>query len=55
MTKEGLEKYLADFTRNRDVFKDLQLDDPAGQSIETFRRIRDEVKERVVNLIKRLN
>ncbi|QLE40629.1 arsenate reductase, glutathione/glutaredoxin type [Nostoc sp. C052] len=39
----------------REVFEDWQLDDPAGQSIETFRRVRDEVKERVVNLIERLN
>ncbi|MEH1921978.1 arsenate reductase, glutathione/glutaredoxin type [Nostoc sp.] len=39
----------------RDVFEDWQLDDPAGQSIETFRRVRDEVKERVVKLIESLN
>ncbi|MBN3883163.1 MAG: arsenate reductase, glutathione/glutaredoxin type [Nostoc sp.] len=39
----------------RDVFEDWQLDDPAGQSIETFRRVRDEVKERVISLIKSLN
>lgn len=39
----------------RDVFEDWQLDDPAGQSIEVFRRIRDEVKERVVKLIDKLN
>ncbi|MGF1934129.1 MAG: arsenate reductase, glutathione/glutaredoxin type [Nostoc sp. ChiQUE02] len=39
----------------RDVFEDWQLDDPAGQSIETFRRVRDEVKERVVKLIDSLN
>ncbi|MEH2105246.1 arsenate reductase, glutathione/glutaredoxin type [Nostoc sp.] len=39
----------------RDVFEDWQLDDPAAQSIETFRRVRDEVKERVVKLIKSLN
>ncbi|MEH1830041.1 MAG: arsenate reductase, glutathione/glutaredoxin type [Nostoc sp.] len=39
----------------REVFEDWQLDDPAGQSIETFRRVRDEVKERVVDLIERLN
>lgn len=35
----------------RDVFEDWQLDDPAGQSIETFRRVRDEIKERVLKLI----
>ena len=39
----------------RDVFEDWQLDDPAGQSIETFRRVRDEVKERVIKLIDSLN
>ncbi|MFW9258111.1 arsenate reductase, glutathione/glutaredoxin type [Nostoc sp. CALU 546] len=39
----------------RDVFEDWQLDDPAGHSIEYFRRVRDEVKERVVNLIMSLN
>lgn len=39
----------------RDVFEDWQLDDPARQSIEVFRRVRDEVKERVVKLIKSLN
>jgi arsenate reductase (thioredoxin) len=38
-----------------DVFEDWQLDDPAGQSIETFRRVRDEVKERVVKLIDSLS
>lgn len=35
----------------REVFQDWQLDDPAGESIETFRRVRDEIKERVVRLI----
>ncbi|QLE59394.1 arsenate reductase, glutathione/glutaredoxin type [Nostoc sp. TCL26-01] len=35
----------------REVFEDWQLDDPEGHSIETFRRVRDEVKERVVKLI----
>lgn len=39
----------------REVFSDWQLDDPEGQSIETFRRVRDEVKERVVKLIQSLN
>lgn len=36
----------------QEVFEDWQLDDPEGESIETFRRVRDEVKERVSNLIK---
>lgn len=35
----------------RETFEDWQLDDPEGESIDTFRRVRDEVKERVVNLI----
>ena len=39
----------------REVFQDWQLDDPEGQSIETFRRVRDEVKERVAKLIQSLN
>lgn len=39
----------------RDVFEDWQLDDPEGQSIDTFRRVRDEVKERVEKLIQSLS
>lgn len=39
----------------RDVFEDWQLDDPEGQSIETFRRVRDQVKERVEKLIQSLS
>jgi glutathione/glutaredoxin type arsenate reductase len=35
----------------REVFADWQLDDPEGESMDTFRRVRDEVKERVINLI----
>ncbi|MGK7915536.1 MAG: arsenate reductase, glutathione/glutaredoxin type [Prochloraceae cyanobacterium] len=35
----------------REVFQDWQLDDPDGQPIATFRRVRDEVKERVEKLI----
>lgn len=38
----------------REVFEDWQLDDPEGESIDTFRRIRDQVKERVVKLIDNL-
>lgn len=38
----------------REVFQDWQLDDPAGEPIETFRRVRDEIKERVVKLIETL-
>ncbi|MBW4570159.1 MAG: arsenate reductase, glutathione/glutaredoxin type [Tolypothrix carrinoi HA7290-LM1] len=39
----------------REVFQDWQLDDPEGQPIETFRRVRDEVKQRVIKLIESLN
>ncbi|WP_039963226.1 arsenate reductase, glutathione/glutaredoxin type, partial [Kamptonema sp. PCC 6506] len=35
----------------REVFEDWQLDDPDGQPIETFHRVRDEVKERVNKLL----
>lgn len=35
----------------REVFEDWQLDDPKGLDIDTFRRVRDEVKERVMQLI----
>jgi glutathione/glutaredoxin type arsenate reductase len=38
----------------REVFEDWQLDDPEGQSIETFRCVRDEVKDRVKQLIESL-
>eukprot|EP01038_Epipyxis_sp_PR26KG_P011295 gene11295-15153_t len=36
---------------SREIFMDWQLDDPEGQDIACFRRVRDEVKERVVQLI----
>jgi arsenate reductase (thioredoxin) len=36
----------------REVFEDWQLDDPEGQSIDVFRRVRDEVKDRVIALLK---
>ncbi|MEO1209423.1 MAG: arsenate reductase, glutathione/glutaredoxin type [Cyanobacteria bacterium J06638_20] len=35
----------------RDIFEDWQLDDPEGESIDTFRQIRDAVKERVSTLL----
>ena len=38
----------------RDVFQDWQLDDPAGATIETFRHIRDQVKERVIALLRKI-
>lgn len=39
----------------REVFEDWQLDDPEGQDIDTFRRVRDEVKDRVVTLLNKLH
>ena len=35
----------------REVFQDWQLEDPQGQSIETFRQVRSQVKEKVEQLI----
>ena len=35
----------------REVFEDWQLDDPDGQPLETFYRVRDEIQERVKGLI----
>ncbi|WP_353931847.1 arsenate reductase, glutathione/glutaredoxin type [Okeanomitos corallinicola TIOX110] len=35
----------------RETFADWQLDDPEGHNIDTFRRVRDEVKARVIQLI----
>lgn len=39
----------------RQVFEDWQIDDPAGGDIETFRRVRDEIKERVSKLIEQVS
>lgn len=39
----------------RDVFQDWQLDDPADQPLETFRRVRDQIKERVEKLVESLS
>lgn len=39
----------------REVFQDWQLEDPEGQPVETFRRVRDEVKERVEKLVQQLS
>ena len=38
----------------RKVFQDWQLDDPEGEPIETFYRVRDEIKERVALLLTKL-
>ena len=35
-------------------YEDWELDDPAGQDLETVRRIRDEIKRRVEELIRSL-
>ncbi|BFM39766.1 arsenate reductase, glutathione/glutaredoxin type [Synechocystis sp. LKSZ1] len=39
----------------REVFEDWQLDDPDGQPLETFQRVRDEIKVRVEQLITQLS
>lgn len=39
----------------QEVFEDWELDDPDGQPIETFHRVRDEIKDRVAELITRLS
>jgi arsenate reductase len=39
----------------QEVFQDWELDDPAGQPKETFRRVRDEIKERVEALVQKLS
>ncbi len=38
----------------REIFQDWQLDDPEGEPIETFYRVRDEIKERVSSLLTKL-
>ena len=38
----------------RDVFEDWQVDDPEGQPLEVFYRVRDEIKERVTHLVRTL-
>lgn len=37
----------------REIFEDWQLDDPDGQPLATFRRVRDEIKIRVEQLLSR--
>jgi arsenate reductase (thioredoxin) len=39
----------------QEVFEDWQLDDPDGQPLETFHRVRDEIKARVQQLIDALS
>jgi arsenate reductase len=38
----------------REIFEDWQLDDPDGQPMETFRRVREEVRDRVRELLGKL-
>ena len=38
----------------RPTFADWQLEDPAGQPLETFRRVRDQIKQQVTDLIQSL-
>lgn len=35
----------------RELFEDWELEDPDGKSLETFRKVRDEIKVRVSQLI----
>lgn len=39
----------------REVFEDWQLDDPEGYPIDEFRRVRNEVRDRVVALLESLD
>ncbi|GAB4230889.1 MAG: arsenate reductase, glutathione/glutaredoxin type [Stanieria sp.] len=39
----------------QEIFEDWELEDPDGKPIETFHRVRDEIKERVAKLIDQLN
>ncbi|MGC9505020.1 arsenate reductase, glutathione/glutaredoxin type [Baaleninema sp.] len=39
----------------REVFEDWQLDDPDGQAIAVFQRVRDEIGDRVRRLISQLS
>lgn len=38
----------------QDIFADWDLDDPDGQPIETFHRVRDEIKHKVSELVSSL-
>ncbi len=39
----------------QEVFEDWELEDPDGKSLETFHRVRNEIKERVAKLIEQLS
>lgn len=38
----------------REVFEDWQLEDPDGKSLDTFRQVRDRIKQRVAKLLESL-
>ncbi|MBD2653900.1 arsenate reductase, glutathione/glutaredoxin type [Synechocystis sp. FACHB-383] len=38
----------------QEIFEDWQLEDPDGQSLEVFRTVRGQIKERVENLITKI-
>lgn len=38
----------------RDIFEDWNLEDPDGKSLEIFRQVRDEINEKVQQLIEKL-
>lgn len=38
---------------SQEIFEDWELDDPDGKPLETFYRVRDEIKEKVSNLLDR--
>jgi arsenate reductase len=39
----------------REVFEDWELEDPAGKSLEVYRHVRDQIKERVSTLLSKLS
>ena len=39
----------------QEIFEDWELEDPDGKPIETFHRVRDEIKERVAKLIDQIS
>ncbi len=47
----GCGVYLPPEWVTQEIFQDWQLDDPAGTTVETFRRVRDEVKANVEKLL----
>ena len=39
----------------REIFEDWELEDPDGKPLDTFRQVRDEIKERVAKLIEKID